>query len=117
MKLHLAIGLIGSALTFSAAAADRHVETMTRGTVLSVPEPSRKPHPVLETPVRGMSKAEVIAVFGPPVQRHEPVGEPPITRWDYRQFSVFFEYDTVLHSVVPSQPTQLYHRDQLVSGD
>ncbi len=35
-----------------------------------------------------------------PTQSRGPVGEPPITRWDYPRFSVFFEYDTVLDTVI-----------------
>jgi hypothetical protein len=27
------------------------------------------------------------------------VGHPPITRWDYPAYSVFFEHDHVLHTV------------------
>ena len=42
--------------------------------------------------------------FGQPSQRHNAVGgggvkHPPITRWDYPGFSVFFENDRVIHSV------------------
>jgi hypothetical protein len=44
--------------------------------------------------------------FGAPVERHPTVsdpgrpGQPPITRWDYTGFSVFFERDKVIDSVV-----------------
>jgi len=38
--------------------------------------------------------------FGAPTSRHPAVGQPPITRWDYPGFSVFFEYDRVIHAVV-----------------
>ncbi len=38
--------------------------------------------------------------FGAPVNRHPTVGAPPITRWDYNGFSVFFEKDRVIDSVV-----------------
>jgi len=37
--------------------------------------------------------------FGPPTTRHPTVGKPPITRWDYPNFSVFFEGDRVIDSV------------------
>ncbi len=30
--------------------------------------------------------------------------QPPITRWDYDAFSVYFENDHVIHAVVPSEP-------------
>lgn len=50
-------------------------------------------------PERGMSKAEVRARFGEPQGAWPPVGQPPISRWDYDGFSVYFENDTTLHSV------------------
>jgi hypothetical protein len=53
-----------------------------------------------EVPVRGMSMANVRNAFGEPQEEHPAVGEPPITRWDYDGYSVFFEFDKVLHSVV-----------------
>lgn len=54
-----------------------------------------------DLPTRGMSMERVISGFGEPAMRHAAVGEPPITRWDYPGFSVFFEFDKVLHSVAP----------------
>lgn len=50
-------------------------------------------------PQRGLSKAGVAADFGEPQSRGTPVGDPPISRWEYGSFVVFFEYDRVLHSV------------------
>jgi hypothetical protein len=50
-------------------------------------------------PTRGMSQARVEANFGAPESRVSPVGDPPITRWEYSNFVVFFEYDKVIHSV------------------
>jgi hypothetical protein len=55
---------------------------------------------VPERPVRGSTMSQVEARFGAPASRHAAVGDPPITRWDYPQFSVFFEYDKVLHAVL-----------------
>jgi hypothetical protein len=52
-----------------------------------------------EHPTRGMRMSTVEARFGAPQNRHPAVGEPPITRWDYPGFSVFFEHDRVIHSV------------------
>ena len=51
-------------------------------------------------PTRGMSMDQVKQRFGLPVTEYPGVGEPPITRWDYDQYSVFFEYQYVLDSVV-----------------
>lgn len=50
-------------------------------------------------PTRGMTQARVETNFGVPVSRVSPVGDPPITRWEYSDFVVFFEYDKVIHSV------------------
>jgi hypothetical protein len=51
-------------------------------------------------PSRGMTMHVVEAKFGAPQQRHEAVGQPPISRWDYHGFRVFFEKDRVIHAVV-----------------
>jgi len=50
-------------------------------------------------PTRGMTQARVEANFGAPQSRRNAVGDPPITRWEYNGFVVFFEYDKVIHSV------------------
>ncbi len=56
-------------------------------------------------PARGQSRLSVERRFGAPQQRHPSVGEPPITRWDYADFSVVFEGDFVLHSIVHGEHT------------
>lgn len=66
-------------------------------------------------PRRGANMEAVIKQFGEPRHRDPAVGDPPITRWDYDDFSVFFEHRLVLHSVVPDSPPDLQHRDQLIS--
>jgi hypothetical protein len=50
-------------------------------------------------PTRGMTQARVEANFGSPQSRQSAVGDPPITRWEYNDFVVYFEYDMVIHSV------------------
>lgn len=55
-------------------------------------------------PKAGMSMTAVESSYGNPAQRHAAVGgsnpqQPPITRWDYPAFSVYFERDRVIHSV------------------
>jgi hypothetical protein len=42
----------------------------------------------------------VRARFGEPETVHAAVGDPPIIRWDYGQWSVYFEYDLVLFTVL-----------------
>jgi hypothetical protein len=56
----------------------------------------------VEKPKRGSTMADVEAKFGAPVTKHDTVGQPPITRWDYSNFSVFFERDRVIHAVATS---------------
>jgi hypothetical protein len=53
----------------------------------------------VERPKRGITMTQVEARFGAPAARHPTVGKPPITRWDYASFSVFFEHDRVIHAV------------------
>jgi hypothetical protein len=50
-------------------------------------------------PTRGMTQENVEANFGAPMESRAPIGDPPITRWEYANFVVFFEYDKVIHSV------------------
>jgi hypothetical protein len=51
-------------------------------------------------PTSGMTAENVEAKFGSPDVKVAPVGDPPITRWEYKDFVVFFEYDRVIHAVV-----------------
>ncbi|HEY5758727.1 MAG TPA: hypothetical protein VIU34_23030 [Steroidobacter sp.] len=53
-------------------------------------------------PARGTSMEKVEAQFGAPTERLPAVGEPPITRWKYPGFEVYFEHQLVIHTVVSS---------------
>ena len=63
-------------------------------------------------PQLGESKRSVLERFGLADEEHPPVGQPPITRWDYRSFSVYFEYDHVINSVLHHQPHHPLDKDQ-----
>jgi hypothetical protein len=52
------------------------------------------------TPTRGMTMDQVATKFGAPVTKVPAVGKPPISRWEYPGFVVYFEADHVIHSVV-----------------
>jgi hypothetical protein len=52
------------------------------------------------TPARGMSMDQVASKFGTPVTKVPAVGKPPISRWEYPGFIVYFEATHVIHSVV-----------------
>ena len=56
----------------------------------------------VDRPKRGSTMADVEKHFGTPVEKHATVGQPPITRWDYAGFAVFFEHDRVIHAVAVS---------------
>lgn len=61
-------------------------------------------------PTRGMDMANVEHIYGPPLQKLPPVPakgtphHPPITRWVYPNFVVYFEYNHVVHSVTKAHP-------------
>jgi len=54
------------------------------------------------TPTRGMTMQQVSTKFGTPVTKVPAVGKPPISRWEYPGFIVYFEADHVIHSVIPN---------------
>ncbi|PAU81242.1 hypothetical protein CK501_06705 [Halovibrio salipaludis] len=54
----------------------------------------------VRTPRRGESMGSVQDRFGDPEARQGPVGEPPITRWQYPRFVVVFEGEWVIDTVV-----------------
>lgn len=58
-------------------------------------------------PARGDRMAQVEARFGAPSQKYPAVAgpgsrkhNPPITRWAYQNFNVYFEYDHVVDAVL-----------------
>lgn len=54
----------------------------------------------LERPIQGVTKDSVQAKYGDPQEWSDPVGDPPISSWEYQDFIVYFEHDRVLHSVL-----------------
>ena len=90
LALALATGLL---LQASPASADRLLVDRVRAESAALP-------------ARGQSMQQVEAAYGAPDRKHAPVAgpnsrqhNPPITRWDYREFSVYFESDHVINSV------------------
>lgn len=74
--------------------------------VLDLPSEESAPQPVpsdtlsFTLPGRGMTKDQVEERFGTPEEKISPIGEPPISRWIYGNFTVYFEYDHVVHAVL-----------------
>ena len=83
--------------------------------VLTLPEAETA---AANLPQRGMSQADVLKAHGEPATRHAPAGggsaqQPPITRWDYDGYSVFFEKNLVIDVVVKGAPAPLHNVDEL----
>lgn len=61
-------------------------------------------------PSRGMSMANVEHIFGAPQEKLPAVPDPgtklhpPITRWIYPGYVVYFEYNYVVHTVLKKHP-------------
>lgn len=90
------MGLIIATLLISAT-------SLTHTDVISITEPSYSTPNSVEgvlRPKNGLSMNDVEQQFGQPESKSGPVGDPPITTWKYPNFSVFFEYNLVIHSVV-----------------
>ncbi|MGH8148927.1 MAG: hypothetical protein ACRETB_02970 [Steroidobacteraceae bacterium] len=96
MKVRIVISLLCATLAASAAlvTGTALAETVVVNGKVAVEASS------IPRPQRGMNMAHVERQFGAPVTRHAAVGNPPITRWDYPDYSVFFERHTVIHTVV-----------------
>lgn len=58
------------------------------------------PAPVdMDVPARGLTMEQVENRYGKPESIDPAVGEPPITRWDYPDYAVYFEHNFVIQSV------------------
>ena len=51
-------------------------------------------------PTTGATKAQVKNQYGEPLKENPAKGKPPISNWEYAEFTVYFENDHVIHSVV-----------------
>lgn len=61
--------------------------------------PGAQPPLGANVPRRGMSMAHVQRTWGSPTSQLGAVGDPPITRWIYDGFTVYFEHRVVIHAV------------------
>ncbi len=85
--------LFALALAGLSALEPAGAETIAVGDQIEVKKPD------VAAPTRGMTMDQVLAKFGAPVSKEPPVGKPPISRWEYRGFVVYFESNHVIHSV------------------
>lgn len=75
----------------------------------SGPTQRSAPPPPVEAPTRGMHQDSVLRRWGEPQARMAAVGgdlpqHPPITRWVYPAFTVYFERELVIASVANRAP-------------
>jgi len=54
----------------------------------------------MELPQNGQKKVDIESEFGAPVQKLPAVGDPPISSWKYDRYTVYFEHNLVLFSVL-----------------
>jgi hypothetical protein len=86
--------LVAAVLTSIAGLSAATAETIATDNGIAVKQSE------VATPTRGMSMDQVAAKFGAPVTKVPAVGRPPIERWEYPGFVVYFEYVHVIHAVV-----------------
>ena len=53
----------------------------------------------MDMPRRGLTMATVEERYGAPTRVLAAVGDPPITRWVYPEYTVYFEYERVIEPV------------------
>ncbi|WP_291821571.1 hypothetical protein [Marinobacter sp.] len=90
------LGVMASAVLLTVLPATSSMAEQTRVPVMSQADRAA----VGDLPQTGQSKAQVRERFGSPGQIEAPVGQPPITRWHYAEFIVYFEQGRVIHTVV-----------------
>ena len=66
----------------------------------------------MNAPARGMTMAQVEARFGAPQSKLDPRGgdtklHPTINRWVYPEYTVYFERERVISSVINKGPNEL----------
>src|SRR5689334_15771692 len=103
------LNFLFASLLLTTAGAQAQGDTVTTGDPDTVIVESS---PAIHVPSKGMTKAAVARDFGEPSSRRRSVGgasrqQPPITRWDYGDFSVFFEYDHVVDAVQRDNPAPI----------
>jgi len=66
----------------------------------------------MNSPSRGMTMAQVEARYGAPADKLDPRGgdaklHPTINRWVYPEYTVYFERDRVINSVMNKGPNEI----------
>lgn len=96
-KLRSKLTPVLAALAMSAALSPVATSTAWADELTTPPAPTAEES--ANRPARGMSMEKVEAIFGAPSNRVPAIGEPPISRWEYPGFVVYFENHLVIHTV------------------
>lgn len=81
-----------------------HVQTATAEDIrIPVGEQARN-QTAVDMPTKGMSKERVKVLFGEPLEEIPAKGQPPISRWKYQEFTVYFDNNAVIHCVRNFKP-------------
>lgn len=88
----LRISVSAALLALAMASAPAVADELDMGDTQALNDPS--------APQRGMTMQRVSDRWGEPRRRVAAVGEPPISRWQYDGFTVYFEHDRVIHTVI-----------------
>lgn len=103
MKTFLVASVIAGLVFGATAAAQTTTTVTTKGDVLLMHQ-VQKEHQ-MNLPKRGLTMAQVEARYGAPLQKLDTRGgdsarHPPINRWQYPGYTVYFERNRVIHSVI-----------------
>ncbi len=80
------------------------IVTLSTGLSLHAKESSDEAtNPVGVMPSRGMTPQQVETYFGAPLEKLPAVGNPPIIRWVYDGFVLYWEGGYVIHAFVPPE--------------
>ena len=104
MKLKFVLGSAPLLATLLLAATSAHADTFDVRKNAAIGSGG-------DLPRRGLSMAQVEQRYGAPIEKFPTAGgdaprHPPINRWRYNGYTVYFERNRVIHSVVDaaSQP-------------
>ena len=88
MKIHSFMIIAGLLIITNIAVADKLIiDRVYESEAFNVPQ-------------RGLSMNQVTATYGEPLMKFDSIGNPPITKWEYPEFLVYFEKSWVIRSVV-----------------
>ncbi|MFK7954498.1 MAG: hypothetical protein AB8B96_00245 [Lysobacterales bacterium] len=89
---------LGALITLLFAVSSSMAQNAVRKDVLLIDRMAKTAHH--SVPANGLTMEQVVSQFGEPGNKYNAVGEPPIVRWVYSEFTVYFEYQRVIHAVI-----------------